>query len=652
MPVTSDGNRAEVDRWVGRSGRVYVLEPGGCQRDGGMASILRVLPQGAPNGVSTVPEGLVLALKIASPDDRLASEAIAREVETFVALSRAPGSPPCPRLYDIVGSPVVGLVMEWCPTDMERWWEATWSAPRSFVELAEAMADICRRVREYEAVAELELGKRVIHADIKPRNVLRGVDSRWLLTDFGASKSRSVEDTSWVATRMILGTENFIAPEALFNARKPHPAAMDTWSLGCSFFALLRMRAILRGGGKMPANGTHAHLFRTNRVALIGDLQQRKPALFVDKDIDPSHFASPERLPEKDRRAVAEALEGVFGASHPTLEGVLATETLHLLDRALRIDPALRFRDPLEMAGEFEALAQRYRELALRAAGGASRVPGGTAPATAAHADPFSSAPGLATAGGPAPDASKAGASAPRMLVSEDIVVDEGSGRRGAGASGHGVAARVPPWIGVALLAVLGLQVVQIGVSSVAIALSLRAAPAPSLAPSTERGPLAIASVAAAPEEPAAASPLAALLGGTPAETVGSGESSAVLVEPARASASEPLPPAGSGAPAARAEPSAAGAQSKPSDIVPKRIGTPPPANSGTASGVILVSGGQAFLMGAAGQMSTGSVAPGSYELYAQTRPNGEFESLGTVAVGSGERIIYKCGLGTCRRLP
>ena len=29
------------------------------------------------------------------------------------------------------GRPVAGIVMEWCPTDMERWWEATWSQPRA-----------------------------------------------------------------------------------------------------------------------------------------------------------------------------------------------------------------------------------------------------------------------------------------------------------------------------------------------------------------------------------------------------------------------------------------------------------------------------------------------------------------------------------------
>jgi hypothetical protein len=50
--------------------------------------------------------------------------------------------------------------------------------------------------------------------------------------------------------------------------------------------------------------------------------------------------------------------------------------------------------------------------------------------------------------------------------------------------------------------------------------------------------------------------------------------------------------------------------------------------------------------------MSVGGVNPGSYELFAQTRPGGEPESQGTVVVKSGDRIVYKCGLGTCRRLP
>ncbi len=664
---------SEPDRWVGRSGRIYVLEPDAGARDGGMASIRRVLPQSPPNAVSTVPEGTVLALKLARVDDKLAEEALAREVESFVALSRAPGSPPCPRLYDIIGNPVTGIVMEWCPTDMERWWEATWQEPRSFADLCEALADVCRRVREYEAVAELELGKRVIHADIKPRNVLRAADGRWLLTDFGASKSRSVEDTQWAATRMILGTENFIAPEALFNARKPHPAAMDTWSIGCTFFALLRMRTVLRGGGRMPPNGTHAHPFRTQRVALVGDLQQRKPALFVDKDLDPAQFPSPEKLPEKDRRAVAEALEGVFGKPSATLEGVLATESLNLLDRALRVNPALRFRDPLEMAGEFEALAQRFRELALRADGfGSGRVAGeASAPVEARSAPGVEARAPIAEAAGPtgprassprsgsAPDASgkqgasgrqdasgkqgasgrqdasgkqgasgrketpQAGASAPRVLVGEDIVVDEGSGRRGAAPA----AAKVPPWIGIALLAVLGLQVVQIGVSTAALVVALDAPE-----------PVVVTAPAPVAASPAPAPPLAALVEAPPA---------AVPAGAAAEVAPVAVDPPATEAPAA----SAPAARSAPAPAVPKRVGTPPSTPT-SASGLVLVSGAQAYLVGPSGRMPVGSVAAGSYELFVQTRSDGDFESQGTVRVEGGDRIVYKCGLGTCRRSP
>lgn len=610
-----------------------------------MASIRRVIPQGPPNTASSVAEGVPVALKIARHDDTLAAEALGREVESFVALSRAPGSPPCPRLYDIVGNPVTGIVMEWCPTDMERWWESTWSTPRSFVELCEALADVARRVREYEAVSELELGKRVIHADIKPRNVLRAADGRWLLTDFGAAKSRSVDEASWAATRMILGTENFIAPEALFNARKPHPAAMDTWSLGCTFFALLRMRTLLRGGGRLPANGTHAHLFRLQRVALIGDLQQRKPALFVDKDLDPAQFTSPDKLPEKDRKLVAEAIEGVFGASNHTLEGVLTTECLNLLDRALRIDPAQRFRDPLEMAGEFEALAQRFRELALRADTASGRLAEDAAPPVKKVEIVRNERPEVRPDGrvevrpepprddkasgdvvvrrGTSP--SSGGASAPRVLVSEEIVVDEGSGKRGSGPVGA-ASARVPPWIGLALIAVLGLQVVQVGVSIATLAVTMRQPAVLPAAPTP--GPLATATARptpAAPALPAQPAPAPAeVLPATPAET-------------------PPTP----------AEPPVA---AQPVASVPKRLGTPAapvtPSASGSTTGLVLVSGAQAYLLGPAGKLPTGGVAPGSYELFAQAKPNGEFESQGTINVVAGDRIIFKCGLGTCRRSP
>ena len=359
--VTSEGG------WVGRSGRLWRPVLGQAGREGGMAAILAVTGVGPGPGPR---EGVLVALKLARVDDPLSVEALGKEISVFEMLCAAPGEPPCPRLLDVVDSPTPGLVMEWCPTDLERWWADRHADAGAFAELCHALAEVCRRVREYAVVSELALGRRVVHADIKPRNVLLSESGRWLLTDFGAAKSRGIEEATWAATQMIIGTENYIAPETLFNARKPHPAAVDTWAIGCTFFALLRMRSLLRGGGTMPPNGTHSHHFRCHRTALVADLQLRRPNAFADRDLDPAAFATPDRLPDKDRAAVAEAVAGTFG--NPVLDERLAADIVNLLDRALQIDPSRRYLDPLEMASDLEALALRMRELGVRADGGAT----------------------------------------------------------------------------------------------------------------------------------------------------------------------------------------------------------------------------------------------------------------------------------------
>lgn len=330
-------------------------------REGGMASVLRVRPVNAPVGDSQSDAGSLLALKLAREDEPLSIDALSREAEVFQTLRGALGMPPCPRLHDVVltdrGQPV-GLVMEWCPYDMERWWAEVHLRPCAFSELCDALAEVCLRLREYQRTCALSAGQRVAHSDVKPRNLLRAQDARWLLTDFGASKSRDIDVGDWSATRVILGTESFIAPEGLFNARKSHPEAMDIWSVGATLYALLRMHAHLRDGGRMPLNGTHSSQFRSHRVALVSDLHQRKPALFIDKPLDPAQFTSPDRLPDKDRVAVAEALRDGFAPEH----GVAVLDaTLALLDRAMRIDPQQRYSDAGELADALSALARLAR---------------------------------------------------------------------------------------------------------------------------------------------------------------------------------------------------------------------------------------------------------------------------------------------------
>lgn len=530
-----------------------------------MASVRPVIAEGPPNGQSTLPAGTRLALKISAADDPLGMEAMSREVEVFAALCRSPGQPPCPHLYDVVGQPAAGIIMEWCPSDLERWWTERCDDPAAFPLLCGALAELCRRVREYTAVAEMELGRRVVHADIKPRNVLLAASGRWLLTDFGASKSRSVDEQDWAATKVILGTENFIAPEALFNAKKSIPAAMDTWSIGCTFFALLRMRPLLRGGGGMPANGTHAHHFRTHRAALVADLQLRKPAIFADRELDPAQFTSPGRLPEKDRVAIGDALAGTF--SQPALEARLVADVTNLLDRALQIAPARRYTDALEMAGDFEALAIRWRELALRADGGPTG-PRASAPAIAPPVVSSRRAP-KKKAGGNALTAFFAAAGCLLVAFALGMIVIGGGGAWWFfGTSDEPMVAATP--------------ILAPAASDRAHAIDVMAQPSPA--------------------------PVA------PAETP-----------------EKPLP---------KAHVSKSSTRAKADESLPS-----------TEPGTLLVLGAGAYLVGPNGKMSTGTVSPGRYEIFADVAENGAFSSQGTVEVEPGERITWRCGFGSCKQV-
>lgn len=566
---------------------------GQASREGGMAAIVPVAGVGpaAPGGPA---QGVMAALKLSRPDDPLSVEALEREIAVFEALCRSPGEPPCPRLYDVVREPSPGLVMEWCPLDLERWWEQRHHEPGALPELFEALASVCRRVREYAVVSEMELGRRVVHADIKPRNILLSESGRWLLTDFGAAKSRAVDDVGWEATRMIIGTENYIAPETLFNARKPHPAAMDTWSIGCTLFALLRMRALLRAGGRMPANGTHGHHFRTHRAGQVNDLQLRRPTLFADRELDPTAFASPDRLPDKDRAAIVEALAGVF--DNPHLEDRLVADVTNLLDRALQIDPARRYIDPIDMAGDLEALASRARELAVRADGGPTG-PQASTPAVWPPAREVSPAPsarggvsmawvlggGVAVAVGLAALLTVAAGGwwwMQRQPTAVGVGGGEGQPREGGGTNG---AAAVPAEGGGATVPAPPVPEPE----------------APRAAPE-ERPPIE------RPRPPAEPKP----------------DPAPVALAPA---------PEGSGTP---------GPDEEPEDLA---------AAAPKGSGVLVVVGAEAYVIGKKGKRAPGTLPKGRYELFA--RIGGEWASQGEVDVVEHETTTWRCGFGTCREV-
>ena len=83
----------------------------------------------------------------------------------------------------------------------------------------------------------------VTSRDLKPENVMIGVDGHLKLTDFGLSKQ--LEETSGVdrdpakraTTKTICGTPEYIAPEVLQG--KPYHQAIDWWTYGCLVYEMV-----------------------------------------------------------------------------------------------------------------------------------------------------------------------------------------------------------------------------------------------------------------------------------------------------------------------------------------------------------------------------------------------------------------------------
>ena len=342
---------------------------------GSKATVRQVLAEGPPVAGSDVPEGVPIALKLPWKGNPDAPDAVDREGVWLDLFTRHAPRPPCPRLFDALVTRVAatgrerinGLFMEWCPDNLESWWLARNREPDAFPDLCLALADVCELIRDYQTllVQHTPEGETRPNARIKPRNIARSAEGRWLLSDFEELRAKGgLYDEHLSATQPLLGGENYLPPEVLFDAKRASVTAMDTWAVGCILYALLRVRPYVSAGAALPSDGTNSPHFRTHRVHLITDLRTRKPTLLVGKELDPSRFLYPDRLPDQDRRAVLQALEGAFGERDEDREVALAADVVRVLDRALRIEPVRRYVDPVEMSRDLRALANRYHRIA------------------------------------------------------------------------------------------------------------------------------------------------------------------------------------------------------------------------------------------------------------------------------------------------
>jgi len=92
-----------------------------------------------------------------------------------------------------------------------------------------SVSDLARHL--VEAVCHVH-GRGVIHGDIKPSNVMVGIDQQIKLIDFG-----TVTLSAHSERREILGTPGFMAPEVLLGSR--HTLQSDIFSLGATLYCAL-----------------------------------------------------------------------------------------------------------------------------------------------------------------------------------------------------------------------------------------------------------------------------------------------------------------------------------------------------------------------------------------------------------------------------
>jgi serine/threonine-protein kinase len=124
---------------------------------------------------------------------------------------------------------------------------------------------IARQVAE--ALDALHTSVRMIHADVKPANILVAPDGHATLIDLGFVHSPA-ESRHW-STRPVYGTLQYIAPEALTSSLAASPQS-DLYSLGVTLYEML--------AGGPPFVGRDAEqLVRLHREATPECLRMRRP---------------------------------------------------------------------------------------------------------------------------------------------------------------------------------------------------------------------------------------------------------------------------------------------------------------------------------------------------------------------------------------
>ena len=134
-------------------------------------------------------------------------------------------------------------------------------------------ADVMRWLREAASALDFAHEKRVVHRDVKPRNLLFDDRDRLVVADFGIA--RAAFEESLTATNELLGTAAYISPEQALG--EPATAASDRYALAVVAFETLT-------GGLPFGGGTVVEIAHRRTTLDPPRASERSPGLPAEVD--------------------------------------------------------------------------------------------------------------------------------------------------------------------------------------------------------------------------------------------------------------------------------------------------------------------------------------------------------------------------------